>query len=44
MPQASYPLLQTINDPSDLRRLPRSQLAALAAELASSFGLQRPGQ
>ncbi len=33
MPQASYPLLQTINDPSDLRRLPRSQLAALAAEL-----------
>ncbi len=33
MPQASYPLLQTINDPSDLRRLPRSQLAALATEL-----------
>ena len=33
MPHASYPLLQTINDPSDLRRLPRSQLAALASEL-----------
>jgi 1-deoxy-D-xylulose-5-phosphate synthase len=28
-----YPLLQTINDPADLRRLPRTQLHALAAEL-----------
>jgi len=28
-----YPLLQTINDPADLRRLPRAQLDALAAEL-----------
>jgi 1-deoxy-D-xylulose-5-phosphate synthase len=28
-----YPLLQTINDPADLRLLPRAQLAALAAEL-----------
>src|SRR5674476_745344 len=28
-----YPLLQTINDPADLRRLPRAQLHALAAEL-----------
>ena len=28
-----YPLLQTINDPADLRLLPRSKLNALAAEL-----------
>ncbi|NMM20826.1 MAG: 1-deoxy-D-xylulose-5-phosphate synthase [Rhodoferax sp.] len=28
-----YPLLQTINDPADLRRLPRTQLHALADEL-----------
>ncbi len=28
-----YPLLQTINDPADLRLLPRAQLVALAAEL-----------
>ncbi len=28
-----FPLLQTINDPADLRRLPRTQLAALADEL-----------
>ena len=28
-----YPLLQTINDPADLRRLPRAQLHALADEL-----------
>ena len=28
-----YPLLQTINDPADLRLLPRAQLDALAAEL-----------
>src|SRR5450830_900262 len=28
-----YPLLQTINDPADLRHLPRAQLDALAAEL-----------
>ncbi|MDO8252036.1 MAG: 1-deoxy-D-xylulose-5-phosphate synthase [Rhodoferax sp.] len=28
-----YPLLQTINDPEDLRLLPRAQLDALAAEL-----------
>ena len=28
-----YPLLQTINDPADLRLLPRAQLLALAAEL-----------
>ena len=33
MTHASFPLLQTINHPSDLRRLPRSQLAALAIEL-----------
>ncbi|MBP6853915.1 MAG: 1-deoxy-D-xylulose-5-phosphate synthase, partial [Rhodoferax sp.] len=33
MPATSYPLLQTINDPADLRRLPRRQLATLAAEL-----------
>ena len=29
----SYPLLQTVNDPADLRRLPRTQLKALAAQL-----------
>src|SRR5665647_3025626 len=28
-----YPLLQTINEPADLRRLPRAQLQTLAAEL-----------
>jgi 1-deoxy-D-xylulose-5-phosphate synthase len=30
-----YPLLNTIDDPADLRRLPREQLPALAAELRS---------
>ncbi len=30
---STYPLLETINDPSDLRRLDRKQLPALAAEL-----------
>ncbi|MCJ0764097.1 1-deoxy-D-xylulose-5-phosphate synthase [Variovorax terrae] len=29
----SYPLLQTINDPAELRRLPRAELKALADEL-----------
>ena len=33
MSSASYPLLQTINDPADLRQLPRTQLGALADEL-----------
>ena len=33
MPNHYYPLLHTINDPSDLRRLHRSQLEALAHEL-----------
>jgi len=33
MPNQSYPLLQTINDPGDLRRLPRAQLGQLASEL-----------
>ncbi|MFN4360398.1 MAG: 1-deoxy-D-xylulose-5-phosphate synthase [Hylemonella sp.] len=33
MTTASYPLLQTINDPTDLRQLPRAQLGALADEL-----------
>ena len=33
MTSASYSLLQTINDPSDLRRLPRTQLRSLADEL-----------
>ncbi|MEO6017244.1 MAG: 1-deoxy-D-xylulose-5-phosphate synthase N-terminal domain-containing protein, partial [Polaromonas sp.] len=28
-----YPLLETINSPADLRRVPRSQLRALADEL-----------
>ena len=28
-----YPLLETVNDPSDLRRVPRSQLKVLADEL-----------
>jgi 1-deoxy-D-xylulose-5-phosphate synthase len=33
MSNTLYPLLQTINDPADLRRLPRAQLEVLAAEL-----------
>jgi len=35
MPTKPYPLLQTINDPADLRRLPRTELKALATELRS---------
>ena len=31
MPDTDYPLLQQIRDPSDLRRMPRGQLGALAA-------------
>ena len=30
---SSYPLLQSVNDPADLRRLPKAQLKALAAQL-----------
>ena len=33
MPDSDYPLLQSIADPSDLRRMPRGQLGALAAQL-----------
>ncbi|MDP3701102.1 MAG: 1-deoxy-D-xylulose-5-phosphate synthase [Hylemonella sp.] len=33
MTSATYPLLQTINDPAELRQLPRAQLRALADEL-----------
>ena len=33
MSTTSFPLLQTINDPADLRRLARADLKALAAEL-----------
>ncbi|MBC7703672.1 MAG: 1-deoxy-D-xylulose-5-phosphate synthase [Rhodoferax sp.] len=33
MPDLSYPLLQNIHDPAQLRRLPRAQLRALANEL-----------
>jgi 1-deoxy-D-xylulose-5-phosphate synthase len=33
MSNHSYPLLQTINDPADLRKVPRSQLPALADQL-----------
>ncbi len=33
MPTSAYPLLQTINDPSDMRRLNRAQLAQVASEL-----------
>ena len=33
MPNNSYPLLQSINDPSDLRKVPRAQLGALADQL-----------
>lgn len=33
MPNKSYPLLQTINDPVELRKLSRAQLPVLAAEL-----------
>ena len=35
MPHNKYPLLHTINDPADLRRVPRSQLRVLAQELRS---------
>ena len=33
MTQATYPLLQTVHSPADLRRIPRSQLETLASEL-----------
>lgn len=33
MSNTSYPLLQTIDDPADLRKLPRNQLKGLADEL-----------
>ena len=33
MPKNFYPLLESVNDPADLRRLPRAQLPTLAAEL-----------
>ena len=33
MTSTSYPLLETVNDPADLRLLPRAQLPALAEEL-----------
>ncbi len=33
MSDADYPLLKNIADPSDLRRMPRGQLAALASQL-----------
>ncbi len=33
MSDTSYPLLQTINEPAELRQLPRSELRALADEL-----------
>jgi 1-deoxy-D-xylulose-5-phosphate synthase len=33
MTTSSYPLLQTVNDPADLRKLPRAQLRSLADEL-----------
>jgi 1-deoxy-D-xylulose-5-phosphate synthase len=33
LPLASYPLLETINSPADLRRLPAARLAELAQEL-----------
>ncbi len=33
MPESDYPLLQSLRDPADLRRMPRGQLGALAAQL-----------
>ncbi|NMM76109.1 1-deoxy-D-xylulose-5-phosphate synthase [Acidovorax sp. SRB_24] len=33
MPTTSFPLLQTVNDPADLRRMSRANLKVLAAEL-----------
>lgn len=33
MTTATYPLLETVNDPADLRKLPRTQLHALSDEL-----------
>lgn len=35
MPKHNYPLLSTINDPSDLRKLPRENLRGLSDELRS---------
>jgi 1-deoxy-D-xylulose-5-phosphate synthase len=35
MPKNQYPLLHTINDPADLRQLPRAQLRELTDELRS---------
>ena len=37
MSKIHYPLLETINDPADLRHLPRAQLDALAAQLRASL-------
>ena len=36
MSTTNYPLLERVNDPADLRRLPRAELKALATE-----GIQR---
>ena len=33
MSTTNYPLLERVNDPADLRRLPRAELKALATEL-----------
>lgn len=35
MPKDQYPLLHTINDPADLRLVPRDQLRELTDELRS---------
>ncbi|MBP6754458.1 MAG: hypothetical protein KA145_16205, partial [Alicycliphilus sp.] len=33
MSTTNYPLLERVNDPADLRRLPRTELKSLAHEL-----------
>ena len=43
MSTTSFPLLQTINDPADLRRLSRADLKVLATELRE-FVLQSVSQ
>jgi len=43
MSTTSFPLLQTINDPADLRRLPRADLKQLATELRA-FVIQSVSQ
>ena len=42
MPTMRFPLLQTIDDPADLRRLPRAELKTLANELRALSSTASP--